>query len=84
MSKTTQIDVYEIGSEVCLGENITATINAVTISGDGHNVQYECVWWSEGARNVEWVRPREINQPVNTRRIGFLEGRRRLPKQMEK
>ena len=60
------IEVFAIGSKVTVDGDIPATIRAIEIRGEIGLISYQCVWWDERNRRVEWVTASEI-QPGNER-----------------
>ena len=68
------MEVYKPGTKVSLDEKTEATIVTVALHV-GDYVQYECAWWSGGARTREWFHEDEILEIVDTSKpkvqIGF-------------
>lgn len=67
------IEVYQPGTNVTL-QGLLATILSVEI-GMNLAVTYECVWWNDNTRVVEYVEACEViatSQTVKTR-IGFTQ-----------
>lgn len=62
------MDVFEIGTEVLLDNDIPAHVTAVCIKGIEHRLTYEVTWWDERVRKVEWVDPYEIRAKAEARR----------------
>ena len=60
------IEVFAIGSKVTVDGDIPATIRAIEIRGEIGLISYQCVWWDERNRRVEWGTASEI-QPSNER-----------------
>lgn len=50
-----ELELIEIGTEVLLNGGLPAKVSAVTIRGIENFVAYECVWWNEGERKVDWI-----------------------------
>lgn len=72
--KNKTLDLYSVGTEVSLTEEVSAKIITVAIHAD-NVVQYECAWWSGESRTREWfaasefIKIGEKDEPV---KIGFL------------
>lgn len=68
------MEVFEIGTEVVIDENIPAHITAVCIKGVEHRLTYEVTWWDERARKCEWLDPWEIKAKgdAKTRSLKFV------------
>ena len=70
MSKNT-IDVYGIGSQVKLTNDVFGVITGITIRGDNH-VTYECGWWNGRSYDSNSFTSKEIEVTiVEKTRIGF-------------
>lgn len=54
------MEVYEVGTEVLLDNDIPARITAICIKGVEHRLTYECTWWDERVRKCDWLDPWEI------------------------
>jgi len=54
------IEVYPIGSAVTIDGDISAYIKRVCIENESGDITYECVWWDERKRVLEWLPAREI------------------------
>lgn len=52
------IEVYPVGSEVLLDNDISARVTAIVIREGG--VSYEVVWWNERSREQEEVQAWEV------------------------
>jgi len=68
------LDVYEIGTEVSLTEEISAKIITVAIHSD-NVIQYECAWWSGESRTREWFAASDffkVGEQKAPVKIGFL------------
>lgn len=61
------IEVYAVGSTVLLGDVISAQVVTVEISENG--VRYECVWWDDRTRNLEWLNAWEVRPDNDKARI---------------
>lgn len=59
--------VFPIGSEVAIGEDITAKVLQVCISGKG--VTYEVAWFDGNSRNTAWVHDCETTPADENKRI---------------
>jgi hypothetical protein len=66
------LEVYEVGTTVDLSEDIEAKIVTVAIHS-GNLVQYECAWWSGGARVRDWFVLDDFTVSENKKptKIGF-------------
>jgi hypothetical protein len=54
-----EIEVLAIGTEVTIDGEIPATIRGICIRSES-NITYECVWWDERSRKIEWLTVDEI------------------------
>jgi predicted transcriptional regulator len=65
------VEVLAQGSAVIIGENIEATITAVTLRDQ--NIFYEVVWWDGRIRRCEWLQRKElkVTGKGKTIKIGF-------------
>jgi hypothetical protein len=61
-----EIEVLAIGSSVLVDGDIPARILAFEVRGDGL-VTYQCAWWDERKRQMEWLTEAEI-KPRGTER----------------
>ena len=70
MSKNT-IDVYGIGSQVKLTNDVFGTITAIMIRGD-NQVTYECGWWNGRSYDSRQFTNKELEVTLHEKaRIGF-------------
>jgi uncharacterized protein YodC (DUF2158 family) len=70
MSKNT-LDVYGIGSQVKLTNDVFGVITGITIRGDNH-VTYECGWWNGRSYDSRSFTAKEIEVTIAEKsRIGF-------------
>lgn len=70
MTKNT-IDVYKIGSQVKLTNDVYGVITGISIRGD-HHVTYECGWWNGRSYDAKWFHPSEFEVTlVEKNKIGF-------------
>lgn len=69
-----QLEVFQIGSPVYIGDHIEATILAISIY-EHNRVSYQVAWWNGNTRNSEWLEQHEINATTKspTMRIGFTD-----------
>jgi sugar lactone lactonase YvrE len=73
MPAKTDLEVYRPGSEVRIGKDISAIVNAVCISANGR-VTYEVVWWDGRTRKSDWLASCEVEQSSeksDRKSIGF-------------
>lgn len=72
-----QLEVFQIGSPVIIGDNIEATIKSICIQ-EKYHITYECIWWSGNTRNVNWFEQIEISRADKSEsiKIGFSNGNR--------
>ena len=66
------LTVLEPGAEVLVGDDIEATVNAVTIYR-GLAVQYSCTWWNGRTTEEKWL-PEHMVKAIDkseTLKIGF-------------
>lgn len=59
MPSETEISVFAIGSQVLIDGRISAQVLTIEIS-EKNVVSYECVWWDDLSRHVEWVQSWEV------------------------
>ena len=68
------LDVYNVGTQVSLTEDICAKIITVAIHAD-NAVQYECAWWSGESRTRDWFTASDftkVGEKDTPIKIGFL------------
>lgn len=65
------IEVFAIGSRVTIDGDISAVIKAIEIRGEIGLVTYQCVWWDERNRRVEWVSAAEIQPSTERSQVKF-------------
>ena len=71
MTKNNTIDVYKIGSQVKLTDDVFGTIVSICLNGD-YNVTYECGWWNGRSYDTKWFHSNEIVVTDEGKtRIGF-------------
>lgn len=63
------IEIFAIGSKVTIDGDIPATITAVEIRGAVGLVTYQCCWWDQRSRKVEWVTAGEVQPGVERTKI---------------
>jgi uncharacterized protein YodC (DUF2158 family) len=70
MSKNT-IDVYKVGSQVKLTNDVYGVITSISIHGDNH-VTYECGWWNGRSYDTKWFHDSEFEVTIAEKnKIGF-------------
>jgi uncharacterized protein YodC (DUF2158 family) len=70
MSKNT-IDVYKVGSQVKLTNDVYGVITSISIRGDNH-VTYECGWWNGRSYDTKWFHDSEFEVTIAEKnKIGF-------------
>ena len=69
------LEVYEVGTDVVLSEDIQAKIVTVAIHAE-NIVQYECAWWSGETRTRDWFTLDDftVKNHEEPTKIGFLRG----------
>ena len=67
------LNVYSPGSKVTIGNDIDATILAVSIGPQNHT-EYNCAYWNGYSRETQWLDQSEIlPREQNTTKIGFVK-----------
>jgi len=56
--------VYAIGSSVLVDEVTSARVVGVQITQG--SILYQCIWWHQGTRNVEWLEDWEVRPDTET------------------
>jgi uncharacterized protein YodC (DUF2158 family) len=67
------LDIYSVGTEVSLTENINAKIMSVSIHANDV-VQYECAWWNGDTRTRDLFTDSDfisIGKKITPTKIGF-------------
>lgn len=59
------VKVIRPGSDVTLVSGQTVQVTQVSLAGQELCVQYQIVWWNDGARKSEWIYANEIDQHIN-------------------
>lgn len=71
MGKNSLVDVYKIGTQVKLEDDVFGKIVAICIRGN-NNVTYECGWWNGRSYDTRWFEGNEFEVSVDDNtRIGF-------------
>ena len=73
-TKKNTIDIYGVGTTVCLTEKVEAKIVTVGIHHD-NTVMYECAWWNGDSRTKDWFSADDfvsIGENKPNVKIGFL------------
>jgi uncharacterized protein YodC (DUF2158 family) len=67
------LKVYPVGTKVLLGEDIPAEIVRISLSGIGHNISYECEWWSGREHKTGWFYHHQVSALSGTKmlNVGF-------------
>lgn len=67
-----EIEVFQVGSPVTIGEKIKATVTGVCIRENCH-VTYECVWWDNTVHHCKWLETVEVRRTEESVavKIGF-------------
>lgn len=67
-----EIEVFQVGCPVTIGEKIKATVTGVCIREKLH-VTYECTWWDGNTHNCKWLEQIEVGRHDGSSsvRIGF-------------
>jgi hypothetical protein len=69
-----RLEVYEVGTNVMLTDDIEATIITIAIH-HGDTIQYECAWWNGLTRTRDWFDASDfsaIGKKTKTKSIGFM------------
>ena len=72
------MNVFKPGQPIYIHTSVNETIHALILSvqvNAKEAIAYEVVWWTNGIRYVEWVKPHEISNIISTSKmkIGFKE-----------
>jgi len=67
-----EIEVFQIGCPVTIGEKVKATVTGVCIREKLH-VTYECTWWDGNTHHCKWMEQIEVKRHEGSAsvRIGF-------------
>lgn len=70
MTKNT-MDVYKVGSQVKLTNDVYGVITGISIRGDNY-VTYECGWWNGRSYDTKWFHDSEFEvTAAEKNKIGF-------------
>lgn len=69
-----QIEVFQVGSPVIIGDHIEATILTICIYNQ-LRITYQVAWWDGNTRKSEWLEEDEVKSHRGevTMRVGFKE-----------
>jgi len=66
------MNVIAPGSDVAIGQGVTARVLSVSIGANGQ-VQYQCAWWIGDVRYCEWLNECDVAAGgASEMRIGFV------------
>lgn len=72
MSKQNVLEVYKIGTQVKLEEDVYAKIVGICIRDNGY-ITYECGWWNGRSYDTRLFHPNEFTVTLSEKtRIGFM------------
>lgn len=68
-----QVNVIKPGSLVTLTNGIEGIVLVVQV-GNGNVISYQCAWWVNGTRSVDWFSEPEVQlQSGSNQQIGFVK-----------